>query len=219
MKTEPVFLRALEMADLDRTLRWHNDPVLYETLGGAFRPVSRAVEREWLRRKRAPTAQEINLAVCAAKGRRHVGNIYLRNLDWVARYGELHLFIGDRSDRGKGYGRSAVRQMADLAFRTLGLRRLYLRVLADNAAAIKTYEKCGFVVEGRLRRHAFKGGRFKDMLVMGLCAPPERQGDGRRTAGRHAGPPIRHPLANAARGTRSGGPACRGPKCEEGESR
>jgi len=179
MKKEPVFLRALAMGDLNRTLKWHNDPALYATLGGAFRPVSRAVEREWLRRKRAFTSGEINLAICAAKTGLHVGNIYLRNLDWVARRGEVHIFIGDRKHRRKGYGQSAVRQLAEQAFRTLGLQRLYLLVLADNAAAIKTYEKCGFVVEGRLRRHAFKGGRFKDMLAMGRCATETAAGRSR----------------------------------------
>jgi diamine N-acetyltransferase len=47
---------------------------------------------------------------------------------------------------------------------------LHLLVLEDNKPAIKVYEKCGFVVEGRLRRHVFKNGKFKDVLFMGLCA-------------------------------------------------
>ena len=90
-------------------------------------------------------------------------------MDVRARHGEVHLFLGDRPNRSKGYGSSALRQLVRLAFATLGLQRLYLYVLADNAAAIRTYAKCGFAVEGRLRRQAFKQGRFKDMLVMGLC--------------------------------------------------
>ena len=110
----------------------------------------------------------------AATGR-HVGNIYLRNIDWTARHGELHIFIADKARRGRGYGSSALRQLIRHAFDTLGLQRIYLFVLKDNRAAVRAYEKCGFVVEGSLRRHAFKGGRFKDMLIMGLLREKSRR--------------------------------------------
>lgn len=167
---EPVYLRALEPEDIERTLQWHNDAALYEFLGGAFRFVSRAVEEEWLKRKCGSAGGEVNLAICVTKTGRHIGNIYLRNIDWIARHAEMQIFIGDVSQRRHGHGASALRQLTCHAFRTMGLQRMYLYVLADNAAAVQVYEKCGFVVEGRMRRHAFKAGQFKDVLVMGLCA-------------------------------------------------
>jgi len=169
MKLEPVRLRALELDDLERTWRWHNDPVLYETLGSPFRFVSRLAEEEWLRTRCAYGAADISLAICLTRTGEHIGNIYLRRIDWVARHAETHMFIGPRAQRGRGYGESALRQLIRYAFAMLGLQRLYLEVLADNVAAIRLYEKCGFEVEGRLRRHAFKNGRWCDMLVMGLC--------------------------------------------------
>ena len=60
--------------------------------------------------------------------------------------------------------------LINYAFQDLGLLRLYLFVLEDNTPAMRVYEKCGFIVEGKLRRHAFKEGKFKDVLVMGICA-------------------------------------------------
>ena len=171
MKSEPVFLRALEHGDVERTLAWHNDAELYESLGGTFRFVSREAEEEWIRRRCAPSRDEVNLAICVAPTRRHIGNIYLRDIDWVSRRGEVHVSIGEKKCRSKGYGTSALRQLARHAFATLGLQRLFLFVQADNAAAIRAYRNCGFEVEGTLKRHVFKDGRFKDMLVMGLCRP------------------------------------------------
>ena len=56
------------------------------------------------------------------------------------------------------------------AFRDLGLQRVYLTVVEDNERAIRTYEQCGLVVEGRLRRHAYKQGQLKDLIFMGICA-------------------------------------------------
>lgn len=171
MAREPVYLRALEPADIVRTLKWHNDATLYESLGGSFRFVGRAAEVAWLKRTCKSAGGEVSLAICVTRGNRHIGNIYLRNTDWIARHAELHMFIGESSARRRGYGLSALRQIITHAFRRMGLQRIYLQVLADNAAAIRTYEKCGFTQEGLMRQHAFKAGRFQDVLVMGLCVP------------------------------------------------
>ena len=165
-----LFLRALEESDVERTHIWHNDVGLYDTLGDSFRPISRTSELEWLRRKIAFSATELNLAICAKTTGEHIGNIYLRDIDWVARRGSLHIFIGVSEYRGKGYGREAVRQMLRLAFCELNLNRVYLEVLAHNSTAIKTYEACGFEMEGRLKNHCFKSGQFRDVLVMGITA-------------------------------------------------
>lgn len=167
---EPVYLRALQMDDLSRIHEWHNDASLYESLGQPRRFVSPAVVEKWLRERVVYSNNRLALAICVSDTGEHVGNIYLNKIDWVARHAEMALFIADPVHQSKGYGQSAVRLMIKYAFGTLGLLRLHLTVLADNARAIKAYEKCGFRVEGRLRRHAYKNGQFKDMLVMGLCA-------------------------------------------------
>ena len=172
--TEPVYLRALEPSDLHRTLRWHNDPELYQTLQGVFRFVSEQAEEKWLAEKAQYSTTEVNLAVCVRESGQHVGIISLRNIEPVARHGELALFIGEASARGKGYGRSAVRQLLDHAFNDLGLQRVFLYVLEENAVARKVYQDCGFELEGHLRRHAFKDGTWKDVLVMGICSGDAR---------------------------------------------
>lgn len=50
----------------------------------------------------------------------------------------------------------------------LGLNRIDLNVLKSNSAAIGLYEKCGFIVEGLLRKSVFKNGEYHDQLVMSL---------------------------------------------------
>lgn len=168
-----VSLRSLTSDDLGRLFSWHNDPELYSTLGGHFRFVDRDSEAEWLRR-RLQARDEVNLAICLSEPTEHIGNIYLRNINWIDRNAELHAFIGRPEHRGKGYGSAAVRLIVKHAFEDIGMVRIYLYVLASNAPAIKTYEKCGFVTEGRLRRHVLKKGIFEDMIVMGLCREETR---------------------------------------------
>lgn len=166
---EPIYLRALEASDLDRCHKWHNDRSLYEMLCGPFHFVSKQAVQEWLDRKGSYSSSsgEINLAMCDKETDKHIGNIYLRQIDWISRHAELHIFIGDREQRAKGYGQSAVRQLVSYAFNDLGLNRVYLNVLGDNHAAIHTYEKIGFKVEGTLKNHAYKQGCWKDVIVMG----------------------------------------------------
>lgn len=165
-----VYLRALELSDVERTSRWHNDTELYRLLVSPFRYVGRSAEEEWLRRKCAYSQTEFQLAICLKDTAQHIGNVHLRNIDWVARVAEVGIFIGEAEHWSKGYGRQALRQILRHAFRDLGLLRIFLTVLEDNHRAIRAYEKCGFVAEGRLRNHAFKGGKFKDLIFMGICA-------------------------------------------------
>lgn len=166
---EPVYLRALEVEDLERTHKWHNDPSLYKTLGSNFRFVSRSAEEAWLKQKCAFSKNEVNLAICLKDTNDHIGNIYLRDIDWISRRGTNHIFIGDTENRGKGYGQSAIRQLISYAFDELNLQKISLIIFADNDVARHIYKKCGFTVEGTLKRHFYKNGQFKDVICMGLC--------------------------------------------------
>jgi len=168
--SEPIYLRPLELSDLDRCHKWHNDRSLYDMLVGPFRFVSKQAEQAWLERKTGFSQSEINLAICIKESDKHIGNIYLREMDWISRHAQLEIFIGESGERSKGYGESAIRQLLHHAFSDLGLKRIYLHVLADNKTAIHVYEKKGFHFEGTLKNHVFKQGCWKDVMVMGLCA-------------------------------------------------
>lgn len=167
---EPIYLRALEAADVGRCLAWHNDRDLYKTLVGPFRFVSPQAEQAWIERRSAFSQSELSLAICICGSDKHVGNIYLREIDWISRNAQLGVFIGATDEKSKGYGQSAIRQLLSYAFCDLGLKKIYVHVLADNAEAIRAYEKCGFRVEGQLKNHAFKKGEWKDLIVMGVCS-------------------------------------------------
>jgi RimJ/RimL family protein N-acetyltransferase len=169
MNPASVYLRPLDGDDLDRIHRWQNDATLYANLLGYFRPASRDGVEKWLKAKQE-SSTERNLAICRSSDQIHIGNIYLREIDWTSRTAELHIFIGESVDRGQGLGRAAVHHMLRNAFGDLDLRRVYLRVLANNSAAIGAYTSCGFTLEGTLRAHVFKDGEYHNVLMMGILA-------------------------------------------------
>jgi ribosomal protein S18 acetylase RimI-like enzyme len=67
----------------------------------------------------------------------------------------------------RGVGR-ALLDAAGAEARARGVRRLTLRVLAHNEAAVRLYEQAGFVVEGVLRGEFFLDDVYVDDLLMAL---------------------------------------------------
>ena len=59
------------------------------------------------------------------------------------------------------------------------LRRLHLQAIASNVGALRSYEKAGFVVEGRLRDHAWVRGAYEDIVLMGILRSEWRAGSDR----------------------------------------
>jgi ribosomal protein S18 acetylase RimI-like enzyme len=67
----------------------------------------------------------------------------------------------------RGVGQALVEAAIDES-RSRGARRLTLRVLAHNEAAVRLYERCGFVVEGVLRGEFFLDGNYVDDMLMAV---------------------------------------------------
>jgi RimJ/RimL family protein N-acetyltransferase len=88
--------------------------------------------------------------------------------DWMNRDVWIGIGIGDAADRGKGYGTDAMRLALRFAFEELEMDRASLGVYADNERAWRSYQRAGFVVEGRQREMDLRDGRRWDDLIMGI---------------------------------------------------
>ena len=76
--------------------------------------------------------------------------------------------IGERDFWGKGYGSDAMKVILRFAFQELNLRRVALDTFEYNPRAIHSYEKVGFVHEGRARKFLYREGRRWDLIFMGI---------------------------------------------------
>ena len=94
---------------------------------------------------------------------------------------ELSIWIGE-GHRNGGNGSEALRLALRHAFGSMGLHKVYLRVLEFNARAIRTYEKCGFRIEGTLREEMKVQGRWHSLIYMGLLADEFTEDDPRWAA-------------------------------------
>lgn len=96
-----------------------------------------------------------------------VGSAGLHGIDWFDRHAEAGISLAPHA-RGQGVGTAAIRQLVEYGFVRGNLRRIHLQAIASNGAAIRVYEKAGFVVEGRLREHAWVRGGYEDIVLMGI---------------------------------------------------
>ena len=97
-----------------------------------------------------------------------IGHVRLDRVDLRDRRASLALGIEDFALLGKGLGAEAIRLVQQYAFGELDLHRLSVRVVEYNHRAIRAYEKCGFVIEGREREAALVDGQWCDDVMMGI---------------------------------------------------
>jgi RimJ/RimL family protein N-acetyltransferase len=97
-----------------------------------------------------------------------VGLLELDGISWAHGTTSISIVIGDPAERGKGYGAEALRLALRFAFDELNLHRVELTVFSYNTAAIRTYERLGFVHEGTHREFLARDGQRYDMLLYGL---------------------------------------------------
>lgn len=168
-----VKLRELERSDLPLINRWRNDPSLVALLGGSFRHVCMAVDEKWYEHYLANRAANVRLAITLADGA-IIGAAYLVSIDWLNRDAEFAIWIGSADARGMRVGEAATRLMLDHAFTDLNLHRVHLSVLAHNERAIRLYRKVGFISEGVQRRAVYKGGEFRDLILMAMLRDEHR---------------------------------------------
>lgn len=166
---ERVRLRAAEREDLKKFYEWVNDPEVTRGLA-LYLPMSMTDEENWFNGtlQRDPNEKPLAIEIRDGDGWRLIGNSGVFGIEWVNRTGELGILIGEKSEWNKGYGAEAMSLLQGHCFETLNLNRVFLRVHADNVRAVRSYEKAGFVYEGRLREGVYKHGKYDDVIFMSV---------------------------------------------------
>ena len=90
-------------------------------------------------------------AICV-EGEKNIGNISFE-INRKNRNAELGIAIFDKNYWSQGYGTESIQLLFKYAFEILGLHKVYLNVVANNARAAKAYEKVGFKEIGRRKEH------------------------------------------------------------------
>lgn len=152
-----MILSPLEPEDLELLYTIENDPDLW-SVGSANVPYSRYALRDYIATQRHDifADKQVRLVArveedaAAAQPAKAVGLVDLFNFSPEHLRAEVGLAIL-QAERGKGYGRQALRLLTEYARRVLRLHSIYAVVAEDNAASLALFRAAGFTYEQRLK--------------------------------------------------------------------
>ena len=161
-------LRALEERDLDDLSTWWNDPNWMAYQASRIAPAPRSSTAEMFRRwSENGNSSSLGFAIEDLATEALVGHLTLWGIDPTVRAATLGIIIGG-PHVGQGFGTDSMSVVKRYAFDELALNKIELAVWEFNVRALRTYQRAGFVVEGRRRDAVFHDGRYWDQVQMGL---------------------------------------------------
>lgn len=170
LKGEKVLLRPVRKTDLENFLKWFNDPEVAQYLA-IYLPMTDIGEEKWIEGLSTLQAgKEIVFVIeaCGDDSFVPIGNCGLHRINWKDRDAEAGMAIGEKDYWGKGYGTEALELLLEYGFDQLNLHRVSTGAYEFNERSIRTQQKAGFQIEGRIRLSVFKNGRYWDKVLLGI---------------------------------------------------
>jgi len=168
IRGERVYLRASERSDIPFFVRWFNDSETSSFLSMRA-PLSLPLEENWFERMVEGQGREgYHFVICLLEDERPIGTIGLFAIDHLNGGAGMGITIGEKALWGKGLGTDALNALLDFTFGELRMERVWLDVYEFNARARRSYEKCGFVLEGTKRRGFYRRGSYVDVQLMSI---------------------------------------------------
>ena len=165
LRTPRLLLRPWAARDEDALVRHADNPNVARTLRDAFpQPYTRDDARRWLEARAGDQGPTLDFAI--ELDGEAVGGVGFKTRSDIRR---LSLEVGywlAEPHWGRGLVAEAVAAVVDYAFATFHeIEVVQAHHIASNPASGRVLEKCGFHLDGRLRRAAVKEGVVEDLLI------------------------------------------------------
>jgi diamine N-acetyltransferase len=151
MQYKNINLRALEPEDLEFLYQWENDPEVWK-ISNTYAPFSKFILRKYLEDSHLDIYQTKQLRMIIEHvGPEHVkpiGAVDLFDFDPHHQRAGIGILIADKTERKKGFGKTALKLLIDYSFKVLKLHQLYCNISTSNNVSLKLFEKTGFGVIG-----------------------------------------------------------------------
>lgn len=146
--TPRFHLRPLREDDVtERYLEWFEDATARKHITAAAQTNTLDDLRAYIAARRG-RADVLFLGIFGRTSGLHIGNIKYEPVDDRARFAVMGILIGDPAYRGTGAGPEVIAASAWWLEANRGIHEIVLGVHRNNDAAIRAYERVGFVVAG-----------------------------------------------------------------------
>ena len=145
-----VNLRLIRKSDLSSMVKWRNKKGIRECFFNQT-PLDMISQRKWFASYLKNPREK--MFIIQTKKNVPIGTIGLNNINKKNRTADFgRIMIGDKRYLGRGLAKDASVSLINYCLNTLGIRRLYLQVLASNQRAIRLYQSCGFKKQDRIKK-------------------------------------------------------------------
>ncbi|MGG1664447.1 GNAT family N-acetyltransferase [Brevibacillus sp. NRS-1366] len=176
MKGNLVELRPVTAEDMERLFLWRNDEEVAMLAAGssvvAYSNISldslRAMYEETVRTAKLHDKMNRFIFSVYTHDGVHIGTCDYRDVNPITRAATIGIGILAKEYWSKGYGTDTLHALLRFLFLKLNLNRVQLDTWSGNVRAIRAYEKCGFILEGRLRQNEYVDGTYYDTIMMGV---------------------------------------------------
>src|SRR5690606_9572450 len=173
LKGENIFLRALELSDLDFLYNLENDESLWE-VSNTSTPYSKYILKQYLENSHRDIydVKQLRLVICKKENEAIVGFIDLFDFDPKHRRVGVGIVIFSEKDKRKGFASEALKLTCDYAFAHLSVHQIFAGITAENKRSIQLFEKAGFEKTGIKKDWILSNGKFKSEYLYQLIPNP-----------------------------------------------
>ena len=166
---EKIYLSPLDMDHVNANyLNWINDEEVIKFLDIKLPTTLDQLENYVKAILNSPN--NIFFAIIEKETNKHIGNVKIGPIDWVHRTANYGLMLGVKSTWGKGYASEAFKLLLKYVFKKINLHKLWGIAVDSHIASIKANQKAGFKIEGKLKEHLFKDGKYVDGVIVSLTS-------------------------------------------------
>lgn len=169
LKGALVGLEPLQSTDELALFRWLNDPKVRRAAGRPSWKACYSLEQvQDIIKDRLVQASRFDLVVLGLPQETPLGLVEITHLHSMNDSAQISLMWGEKEDveMMKEALLLATRHMFD----GQGLHRLWTRVPSDSRSVLTAFKSAGFQAEGTLRHDHFKGGEWRDSMLLALLS-------------------------------------------------
>ena len=164
-----VGLMPLQTTDVDTLYRWLNDPRVRMAAGcQTWRPAYSLEQVQELIKERLSRPSRFDLMVVDLAQGGSLGLLELTHLHPMSDSAHIGMVWGEMEDEDRM--EESLTLALGYAFNSQSLHRLWARVPSSNQTAINIFQRAGFRVEGVLREDHFRGGVWRDSVLLSLLS-------------------------------------------------
>ncbi len=165
-----IQLAKFEQGDFAELMEWlNNETLLTNWAGSLFSfPLTRESLDWYIRNTNEYNASDAYVYKVVDEAGLMAGHISLGSISWKHQSARITRVLTGPAHRGKGLCGKMIQKALKKGFDELGMHRISLGVYQTNTAAIRCYEKSGFVKEGLLRDVLLHNDEWWSLLEMSI---------------------------------------------------